>query len=178
MLVASVTPPWISVLPHYCNTSGLGKKHLRVGYRLAGSIQDVWDYRPHLRNLAKFLKAPPPDGCPVYGGNVDSQERSTLRCQHLMMVLVLSSLREHLSERVQKKPPGKLRDYLAWLTNWAYSADNESEDTGRIGFLFCRLLEDNSQSKGFPLLNLNERQRGYRCLKNIFNMVMDFFYKH
>ena len=92
--------------------------------------QDVWDKHPHLRNLAKFLKAPPLGGCPVCGGSVDSQEHSIIRFQHPMMALALSSLREHLCERGKEESPGKLRDYLAWLTDWAFNSDNESEDTG------------------------------------------------
>ena len=94
------------------------------------------------------------------------------------MVLVRNSLRERLAERVQDKPAGTLRDYLARLMDWTFSSENESDDMGRLGFLLCRPFEDNIYSEGFPLLNRNERQRGYRCLKDMFNTVMDFCYNH
>ena len=94
------------------------------------------------------------------------------------MTLALSSLRERLSARVQEEDPGTLRDYLARLIDWTFNSANESEDTGRIGFLLCRPFEDNIMSEGFPLLTRNERQRGYRCLKDMFNTVMEFFYNH
>ena len=63
--------PWTKCVTPLLQHIWSRQKHLRVGHRLSGSIQDVWDKRPHLRNLEKFLKIPPPGGCPVCGGNVD-----------------------------------------------------------------------------------------------------------
>ena len=47
--------PWTTCVTPLLQHIWSRQKYLRKGYRLFGGIQNVWDKRPHLRNLAKFL---------------------------------------------------------------------------------------------------------------------------